>query len=86
MDDLLRIISFYSFSPGPNNLLLYLYLGSLFSVTKMTKCPDYKRGKREDTCLKTGNKISKDISTMCRKNPENCKENKEGISLGDFCR
>lgn len=48
------------------------------------KCPDYRRGKGMDICLKTGNKISKNISTMCRKNPERCKKNQDGRELGDF--
>jgi len=49
------------------------------------KCPHYKRGKKEDICLKTNKKISKQDSTMCRKNPEKCKENRLRFTeLGDF--
>ena len=50
-----------------------------------SKCSSYKRGKKEDTCLKDGHKISKENSTMCRKNPEKCHKNKEKTTeLGDF--
>ena len=51
----------------------------------MTKCSSLKRGKWFDTCLKTNKTMAPRDTTMCRKNPENCKENKKDTSLGDFC-